>query len=368
MNTVSKSTHYKALTGIRAIAAIMIFVYHNRKYWKNDLHPELFRFCNELNLGVPLFFVLSGFLIAKNYGLQPASSFLNYSTYLLQRVVRIMPLYWLLLTLYYLDAHFGKFQFSAQHYFLLQGFSSKHSLDAIAQSWSLTVEMTFYAVAPLLMLMIHKKIIYFIGLLILILFLSFFVGEYWLYCNGNPNSYLYPFEFILMGTFAGQSLFFAAGIVLAKYPTIWQNLPFQKHLTTIGALGFFITLYCIGLFQESRIDHGTNHWQGKILFFFISPLFIVILFQGLMTQNTYLQKTLSSKIMVLLGNASFAFYLVHISYINLKIKSFIFFEDRNFIFLWVVSILLYYLFEKPIYDYYRKMNSKLTFLSDKKSK
>ena len=74
----TNKNHFKALTGIRAIAAIMIFVFHNRKYWKNDLHPEIFRFCNELNLGVQLFFVLSGFLIAKSYGTKPFQSVTNF--------------------------------------------------------------------------------------------------------------------------------------------------------------------------------------------------------------------------------------------------------------------------------------------------
>ena len=92
----TKPTYFKSLTGIRAIAAIMIFVYHNRKYWKNDLHPELLRLCNEFNLGVQLFFVLSGFLIAKSYGTKPLQSFGTFKRYFTQRIMRIMPLYWLL--------------------------------------------------------------------------------------------------------------------------------------------------------------------------------------------------------------------------------------------------------------------------------
>jgi peptidoglycan/LPS O-acetylase OafA/YrhL len=360
LNTVynTKSNHINALTGIRAIAAIMIFVYHNRKYWKNDLHPELFRFCSELNLGVPLFFVLSGFLIAKSYGTLPANSFSDYKNYMLQRVVRIMPLYWLLLTLFYLDPNFGKHHFSLPHYLLLQGFSARHALDAIAQSWSLTVEMTFYTFAPFLLVILQKKRIYFIGFLLGLFGLALSIGQIWTTINGNPNQILYPLDFVVMSTFAGQSLFFAAGILLAQYPNFFQNLPFQKHLTTIAAIGFIATLYTIGLFQETRVDHGTNHWQGKILFFFVLPFFILLLFHGLMTQKTYLQRFLSTQLMIVLGNASFAFYLIHISYANLKIKTLIFFPDRNFILLWLVSILLFYGFEKPIYTLYKKYKVK----------
>jgi peptidoglycan/LPS O-acetylase OafA/YrhL len=59
-------------------------------------------------------------------------------------------------------------------------------------------------------------------------------------------------------------------------------------------------------------------------------------------------------LLVLLGNASFAFYLVHISYVNLKIKDWYTFPDRNFILLWIISIILYQYVESPIYHFCRK--------------
>lgn len=351
----TKNNHYNALTGIRAIAAIMIFIYHNRKYWKDDLHPEVFRFCNELNLGVQLFFVLSGFLIAKSYGALPLQSFSSYRKYLSQRFMRIMPLYWLLVTLYYLDSSFGKLKFSLIHYLLLHGFSSTHSLEVIAQAWSLTVEMTFYILAPFLLFLLGKKTMYVLCFLILFFGVSIAIGITWQMINGNPNYYFYPTEFVLMSTFSGQSVLFFVGILFAKFESKIADFSISKYATIIGGFGFLLVLYSIGLFQESRVDHGTNHWQGKLLFFTILPICIVLLFYGLMYQKTALQKFLASKTMVLLGNASFAFYLVHISYVNLKLRGWVFLPDRNFILLWIVSIALYYFFEKPIYDWYRKL-------------
>ena len=61
------SVKYDALTGMRAIAAIMLFVYHNRKYWRNDLPWPVMRFISEWHIGVTVFFVLSGFLLAYRY-------------------------------------------------------------------------------------------------------------------------------------------------------------------------------------------------------------------------------------------------------------------------------------------------------------
>lgn len=59
--------------------------------------------------------------------------------------------------------------------------------------------------------------------------------------------------------------------------------------------------------------------------------------------------------MELLGKASFAFYLIHISYVNIRIRHWVLLPDRNFVLLWVVSILLYLLFEKPVNQMLRKM-------------
>lgn len=352
----TNKNHFNALTGIRAIAAIMIFVYHNRKYWKNDLHPEIFRFCNELNLGVQLFFVLSGFLIAKSYGTKPFQSVTNYKNYLLQRILRIMPLYWLLISLYYLDSDFGKQQFSALHYLLLHGFSSSHSIEVIAQAWSLTVEMSFYILAPLLLVLVEKKTRYLLYFLLILFVSTIAAGNLWCHINGNPNNYFQPIEFVLMSTFPGQSILFLAGILYAKYESYITKQMLNKNATLIGGIGFLLLIYGIGFFEVNRIDHGTNHWQGKLLFFTVLPTFIVLFFHGLIHEKTYLQKFLASKFMLLLGNASFAFYLIHISYVNLKVKSLLFLPDRNFCLLWIIAIMLYYFFEKPIYNWYRNKN------------
>jgi peptidoglycan/LPS O-acetylase OafA/YrhL len=69
----------------------MVFVYHNRKYWLADLHPQVFRFFNEFHIGVALFFVLSGFLIAYTYNDQPMHSGKAYTRYILLRLARILP-------------------------------------------------------------------------------------------------------------------------------------------------------------------------------------------------------------------------------------------------------------------------------------
>jgi peptidoglycan/LPS O-acetylase OafA/YrhL len=127
-----------------------------------------------------------------------------------------------------------------------------------------------------------------------------------------------------------------------------------RYKTLIGFAGIFITAYCIGLFQSGIYEDGINHPVGMLLHKIALPFFVVLSLAGLIDETTWLQRFFSSRILVLLGNASFAFYLVHISYVSIKLRSIVLLPDRNFILLWLISILLYLLFEKPVYERCRK--------------
>ncbi len=335
----------------------MVFVYHNRKYWRPQLHPEFLRWINEFHIGVAMFFVLSGFLIAYTYADAPAKSGREYTRYMLVRLARILPLYWLILTAYYLDPKFGKLDFSWLTYTLCHGFSDFYNLRGIAQAWSLNVEMTFYFLAPFLCLLQRKHLLWLIGALAALFALTWGAGQLWFRINGNPGHFLYPLKFVIGGTFPGRATEFLAGMLLAgalrSGNTAWlQRIPYK---TLTGFAGIFITAYLIGLFQPDIFHHGTDKPGGQLLHMLLLPVFVVLALAGLIWENTWLRRFFSSRVMVLLGNASFAFYLVHISYVNIRLRWLWLGPDRNFVLLWIISVLLYLLFEKPVYNGIRKL-------------
>lgn len=353
------SKRFDALTGIRAFAASLVFLYHNRKYWRDQIHPELLRMINEFHIGVSIFFVLSGFLLAYSYGVLPAKSLSAYRDYILIRIARIFPLYWLILTAYYVDSRFGKMDFSILTYTLLHGFSSALNLKGIAQAWSLSVEFSFYLLMPFLCLLERKKIWFLILFLLGLFFLSYSIGLIWNQINGNPLRFLSPLKFILGSTFSGRCTEFLAGMVLAKllhYENYNESFFWRlKHKTWIGFVGMFATTYLIGCFQPDIFHHGSDHPLGYLILTFVLPIFIVFTLAGLIEERTYLQKFFASKIMILLGNASFAFYLIHISYVNIRLRWIWLGPDRNFVLLWVIAILLYLVLEKPVYLAIKKL-------------
>jgi peptidoglycan/LPS O-acetylase OafA/YrhL len=115
----------------------------------------------------------------------------------------------------------------------------------------------------------------------------------------------------------------------------------------------FGLLYAIGQFQPDVFHHGNDHWIGYLMQCLLVPVVIALMIAGLIDERTWLQRFLSTRLMVLLGNASFAFYLIHISYVNIRLRMWWLGPDRNFVLLWLISIVLYLLVEKPIYNFIR---------------
>jgi peptidoglycan/LPS O-acetylase OafA/YrhL len=149
---------------------------------------------------------------------------------------------------------------------------------------------------------------------------------------------------------------FFAGVLLAHHLhtgklLIWSKI---KYKTVTGGLLSLLIIYIISLFEPTVYKHGTDHIAGLLLRNIAFAIAIALFLYGLITERTWLQRFLSSKVLVLLGNASFIFYLVHIGYVNGVFRKWHLFADRNFILLWLVSVTGYLLIEKPVYEFVKK--------------
>lgn len=361
-NTPILKERFKPLTGIRAIAAIMVFLYHNRKYWRNNLPEWVMQELNEFHVGVTLFFVLSGFLLAYTYQDQPLFSKKDYAKYLLTRVFRIFPVYWIILSVSYIDIGFPSLDKIVFNYSLLKGFSDVYNLDALPQSWTLTVELCFYILAPFIYFQTNKSIAKTLLWLTTLALIFTGIGYAWRYLNGNPYRWFYDWKFILNGTFFGRFAEFYIGVLLAtflKKQLDANELKPTKHLTGISLILIFSLIAGIGFFQQNIYDQGTEHLPGLFIRNLLLPVAISIFLYGLITERSFLSRVLSTKFFILLGNASYIFYLVHIGYVNRKMIGVHLFPDRNFLLLWIVSIIAYLCIEKPVYEYARGLIKKL---------
>ena len=172
-NTFKVDAYIKQLDSIRAIAVLMVILHH----WTNNI--PVFNFLADGELGVNIFFVLSGFLITRillngrkqidEHGLKKTAVFKNFY---IRRSLRIFPIYYLLLIILLLidDPNIkndGLYYFTYTSNYLF--YSGQFWPDKISHLWSLAVEEQFYLLWPWLVILIHRRLLpYVIALFIVI--------------------------------------------------------------------------------------------------------------------------------------------------------------------------------------------------------
>jgi peptidoglycan/LPS O-acetylase OafA/YrhL len=195
--------YFPGLNGLRFIGAFIVIIGHIE--FLKSLHglPNLMTLSFYKNtgghLGVILFFVLSGFLIT--YLLMnelKEKSTINIGKFYMRRVLRIWPLYYLmiLVSIVIVPALYSGFNFSIKYgyswneikyyLFFLPNISKAMGsyINGAVHLWSIGVEEQFYLIWPLLVLLFRKRIL----LLLLLIFSSITILPFVLgYLNGRTE-------------------------------------------------------------------------------------------------------------------------------------------------------------------------------------
>lgn len=148
---------FAGLDGLRAIAAFGVLITHvgllSGYTYRSDAVGE---FTARGEVGVALFFALSGFLLYRPFvsARLDARSGPAVRRYLWRRFLRIFPAYWLALTVLSLildtrelDEFSTPWEF-LMYYGLLQSFSEATALGGLQQAWTLHNEIMFYLLLP----------------------------------------------------------------------------------------------------------------------------------------------------------------------------------------------------------------------------
>ena len=148
---------------VRAIAALLIFAYH-AAFVLGGLGPDgAGPWLAHLNVGVPLFFAISGFLLYRPFVAARAAGRERPSlrAYARRRVLRILPAYWVALTVVAValdrEEVFGGWRGALTFYGFLQAYDASTITGGIGQAWTLSVEVAFYAVLPLAVLAAARR-------------------------------------------------------------------------------------------------------------------------------------------------------------------------------------------------------------------
>lgn len=209
MKAISK-THVPALDGVRGIAILVVLV-HNLSIFvgKGSIADRLWTVVTEAGwIGVELFFVLSGFLITGILLDEPARSSSEEGSspnwtaslkgFYIRRSLRIFPLYYAFLVLYFLVAPLfapslaRPFAEVKWYWVYLSNWSCLWwgVLPGLGHVWSLAVEEQFYLVWPWLVGGLSRRFFLSICLSIVIVafgarlgFWAIKIDDAWIYCS-----------------------------------------------------------------------------------------------------------------------------------------------------------------------------------------
>lgn len=284
---------------MRAIALIAVIFYH--------ANPDLFR---NGYLGVDIFFLISGFVIAKTLSSRISGTTNGYSTirifsqFYKKRFFRLWPalsvtliattfLMWIFIpskfhiNFYKLSlsamvglANFGAMRFAGNDYF--------NALpNPVIHTWSLSVEAQLYFVAPILIYTIQR---FKSNLLIFIFYVFMILGfVQLLYLNLNSDDTFSSFIFY-MPIFRGFE--FGLGILAFKFYKTKPKLGNKAYL-------ILLILLCICVMSPTKI-------------YFLDFIVLLITFFLIVCNVKFTNDTWIFRLMVDLGNRSYSLYLVHL--------------------------------------------------------
>lgn len=299
------SKKLESIQALRGIAALMVMFFHFKWILYGEKYFDIGRvlFLNGA-IGVDLFFVISGFIMAYNTdssknGLNPVKRFLT------NRAVRILPVYYVLLFITFLlcgAMSIFHYEDKAANFISALTFSPIYTYEApmylnssgfFGIRWTLNYEIYFYVIFGLCMLSKYRNIIFYSLCLLSLVIVPALLGHtptlsaggYQLnspYLNMLTNPIIWQFA---LGVFIGTNIG-----TLEKY----------KGKVTFIALYAAIILFTYSFFSGFKAKHG-------VLEFGLISGIIIALF---VVHDEHMTK-LTPKWLIKIGDASYSLYLIH---------------------------------------------------------
>jgi peptidoglycan/LPS O-acetylase OafA/YrhL len=318
---------YPCFEGIRACAALAIVVFH-AVFLTSFFHTPGAMFFSNLNAGVWVFFVASGFLLYRPFAAShlAVSAGVDIRRYAVRRAARIYPAYWLVLFCF-------TFVIPRIHYFgtadvirtitLTQYYAPVSSnpgvfgpfIAGLPAAWSLVVEVTFYALLPVYAAVIGRLALrhaaprvellgagalFAIGLVAIVV-ISFGYKAPWI-------------------TLLPQHLpAFALGILLAVAATgTWDasvsgrlhRLGERTWMWWIGALVLFLGMPTVGGLRSLEVETGVTVIGVELARTAIGFLIVVPAVFGRQSVGL-IRRLLRSRVFMYLGLVSYGIFLWH---------------------------------------------------------
>ena len=314
-------------------------------------------------VGVCFFFVLSGFIMGHVHGRDPKD--LHYGkVFALKRFFRVVPMYWLVTILVFIVIKFGG-EYGADSHDQFR--SLVHSLffipledgPVLRVGWTLNHEVLFYALFCTAFYVFKRPVILLGGWMLAVL------------ANGFSNSFSRPSGDGVVDVIAGfitlglspLNLLFALGLLATLLIGRMQNVAShikRNNVFAFSGLLFGITLLAMVWWKSFTLGPGmsdTLRWWKPVIYGILSVAILGLL--AVPAIGMHFEGATNS----LLGNSSYAVYLIHYYVIAVASRVFRSFEFMNHPIVFFVALVVcgiiagsvfHYLIEKPMSQFFAR--------------
>lgn len=333
---MSEKVYFPNLNGLRFLAAFIVLLSHIDMV--NSTNPDRFFFTRNFQsgqLGVILFFTLSGFLIT--YLLlaeEKKTTSISIKNFYIRRILRIWPLYYFLILVVFLIFRHVSSEFPISEeafslkslilYILILPNVVVKGLDyasPLGHTWSIGVEEQFYLIWPVLMKYIKKRQTLLIGVIAGYLIIKFALLPLLLDITGHPR-YLYVFSRV-------WNAFSIDCMAIGGLFAIWyfNKEKALKYLYNPVLNWCLIAFISINFFTDFYIPYLNDE---------VFSVFFGILILNLAT-NPNPVVNLENKVLNYLGKISYGLYMYHMIAIIVTLKIIDYLGVRN---IWGLQVLI----------------------------
>lgn len=289
------------LTGLRFFLAVMVVFFHIPQFCRNRGLPfyDSLPIFHRGNEAVYFFFALSGYLIIRQlYCEKINSDAICLKRFYRKRMLRIFPLYYLILTLglFYYQLILPRLGYVAENdYNLMEGillsvfflpnvFNVLYKPGGILEIlWSIGIEEQFYLFVAPLFLIVHKKYLL-KGLL------AFTIGYFILFFSD-----LIP----QLKTFSMFFFYFAAAGFCSILTYKYQDQIRQKKTIAIVFVILMVVYFTSDIFSDSLSETGYHLWSMMLFSFSLAALSLIPF------------SLFENRVITFLGTISYGIYMFH---------------------------------------------------------
>jgi peptidoglycan/LPS O-acetylase OafA/YrhL len=341
--TETIETRILVLDGWRAISVSLVIGTHLALYSSIALNSS-FRFTNPWgNLGVQIFFVISGFVICRGF-LREQMDYkrISIAAFYVRRFLRIIPPLWVYLIAILLLSFGGLVNYNNSYLISNLTFVCNIAKETgcggwvVTHLWSLSVEEQFYILFPFLFIIFGRsgKRLFGAGAVVLPAVVLVSMALHF----SRLANFLYEFLFINMGVFCAQ---YEAEIS-----------KFCLRLPRVTPLVLFIVLIClVPLLGPNRIS--------ALISRLAIPGLIALMMMSSISRDSAFCRFLSLPLLVSFGQVSYGLYLWQQLATNAFIGAGYGFYAVSIVACVAVVYFSYYWIESPLIRYGKKMSQKL---------